>query len=253
MKGATVQHLGAIMIITGPTGAVPAPPTELTRPDGPQAGLTGPTGPDGPTGPEEPLTGPPNGPPEGPPEGPPPAGLVNAQYWLPLEDGGPALASFDVARLEADAAPDLDGVIGGWLGASAVGTMTTYVCEQLTPGDLAAPAQAPFAYLIRLRVDPAAEDEWNRWYNEEHIPFLATVTGVLAARRFKARQPDALGRNYLAMYHLDSPDVPRTAEWKGKSDSPWSRRMKPHHQPDKALHLFKALPGQSAPGQSAPR
>jgi hypothetical protein len=175
---------------------------------------------------------------------PPTEGLISAQYWTSIADPGLRLALYDTERLgeagqdryrrPADWATDAAGDAGA---TDAPGD-AVYECGQLCPGALVAPEQTGFLYLIRLRVDPAAEAEWNRWYNEEHVPCLAAVTGVVCARRFRARQPDAGGRNYLAAYHLISPEIPSGGEWKGASDSAWSRRMKPHHQPGKILTMF---------------
>ena len=40
-------------------------------------------------------------------------------------------------------------------------------------------------------VDPAHEDEFNRWHNEEHIGRLLTVPGFLSAGRYRALRGEA--------------------------------------------------------------
>ena len=76
-----------------------------------------------------------------------------------------------------------------------------------------------------MNIDPAHEDEFNEWYDHEHIPGLAAVPGTLCARRFR----DAKGTHrYLALYHLESPDVPLTAAWKQAAGTPWTERLRPH-------------------------
>jgi uncharacterized protein DUF4286 len=162
-------------------------------------------------------------------------GLITAQHWRSIHDDGLMLSLYDTEHLGKAGADRHRSFISREMDS---GRDAVYECDQLHPGDLAGPGQAGFLYLIRLRVDPSVEAEWNRWYNEEHVPRLAAVTGVVCARRFKARQPDAGGRNYLATYHLTAADIPQRAEWKAASDSAWSRRMKPHHQPGKILNLF---------------
>ena len=37
--------------------------------------------------------------------------------------------------------------------------------------------------IVRTDVAPEMEEEFNRWYNEEHIPLLLRVPGVLWAKR----------------------------------------------------------------------
>lgn len=32
-------------------------------------------------------------------------------------------------------------------------------------------------YIVTTEVDPAWEDEFNRWYDEEHVPALLSVPG----------------------------------------------------------------------------
>jgi len=97
--------------------------------------------------------------------------------------------------------------------------------EQTLPGDLAGPAGAGGLLVNAMNVDPAHEDEFNEWYDHEHIPALSKVPGTLCARRFR----DGKGTHrYLALYHLASPDVPLTPAWKTAAGTPWSARLRPH-------------------------
>ena len=74
-------------------------------------------------------------------------------------------------------------------------------------------------------VDPAHEDAFNAWYNEEHIPALAAVPGVISATRYR---DDTGTHRYLALYHLANPDVPNGPAWKAAAASPWTDRLRPH-------------------------
>jgi hypothetical protein len=97
--------------------------------------------------------------------------------------------------------------------------------EQILPGDLVAPAGAGGLLVNAMNVDPAYEQEFNEWYDNEHIPALAAVPGTLCARRFR----DMKGSHrYLALYHLQSADVPLTAAWKKAAGTPWTERLRPH-------------------------
>jgi hypothetical protein len=78
-----------------------------------------------------------------------------------------------------------------------------------------------------MNVDPAAEHEFNEWYNTEHLPQLAAVPGVLCARRFSSQEADR-ERQYLAMYHLTNPDVSNSDAWKKAAGTPWTERLRPH-------------------------
>lgn len=97
--------------------------------------------------------------------------------------------------------------------------------EQILPGDLVGPAGAGGLLVNAMNVDPAHEQEFNEWYDNEHIPSLAAVPGTLCARRFR----DMKGTHrYLALYHLQSPDVPLTAAWKKAAGTPWTERLRPY-------------------------
>jgi hypothetical protein len=96
---------------------------------------------------------------------------------------------------------------------------------QILPGDGTAPAGVGGLLVNAMNVDPAHEDEFNEWYDHEHIPALAKVPGVLCARRFK----DVKGTHrYLALYHLEAANVPEGAAWKSAANSPWTDRLRPH-------------------------
>jgi len=55
------------------------------------------------------------------------------------------------------------------------------------------------------------EDEYNRWYNEQHLPDVLKVKGFVAAQRFRL-QPgpndaaDAPAK-YLALYEIETDDL----------------------------------------------
>jgi hypothetical protein len=82
--------------------------------------------------------------------------------------------------------------------------------------------------LLMVYCDVAAEheDEFNRWYNEEHIPERLALPGVLNAARYKAVEG---GPSYLACYELDSADAWHSEAWQQRLKHPtaWSQRMSP--------------------------
>ena len=70
-----------------------------------------------------------------------------------------------------------------------------------------------------------AEDEFNDWYDTEHVPALARVPGVLCARRFRTAGGNP---KYVALYHLTAPGVVDGAEWKAASGStPMPEHIRP--------------------------
>lgn len=99
---------------------------------------------------------------------------------------------------------------------------------QINPGDVDAPTGAGGLLLNAMNVAPEGEDDFNAWYDEEHLPALTAVPGTLAARRYKSDADGEGVRRYVAIYHLESPDVTRSDTWKTAVDTPWSARMRPH-------------------------
>ena len=68
------------------------------------------------------------------------------------------------------------------------------------------------------------EEDFNRWYNEEHIPDQTSVPGFLNAARYEAVQG---GPKHLACYELESPDVMESDAQKRliENASEWTRRV----------------------------
>jgi hypothetical protein len=81
-------------------------------------------------------------------------------------------------------------------------------------------------FLVYTDIDPQYEEEFNAWYNTEHLPELLSLPGILDAARYVAYKG---GPKYLAAYELSSADALKTAEfqkWRA-NPSPWSRRISP--------------------------
>lgn len=86
------------------------------------------------------------------------------------------------------------------------------------------PEGAPYALLVCLETEPEHEAELNEWYNSEHLPALAGVPGVHAAKRYRAVSGSP---KYLALYELASADVPQSEAWKAAADTPWTLKLRP--------------------------
>ncbi len=80
--------------------------------------------------------------------------------------------------------------------------------------------------MVYVDVPAEAEEEFNRWYNEEHIPERLALPGVLNAARYVARQG---GPKYLACYELDQPEAYFSDTWQNilKNPTEWTKRMSP--------------------------
>jgi hypothetical protein len=71
----------------------------------------------------------------------------------------------------------------------------------------------------------AMEEEFNAWYDTEHLAERLAIPGFRAARRWVAECAPGAGK-YLATYELDSPAVLQSAQYLARfnNQSPWSRR-----------------------------
>jgi len=98
-----------------------------------------------------------------------------------------------------------------------------WACEQINPGD-APPHMMSHALFVAIGdAPPQYEDEFNRWYDEEHLPMLSQVPGVLRARRFLDRQ--AQKPRYVALYELEDESVTRHPQWQAALGTDWAKRI----------------------------
>ncbi len=75
---------------------------------------------------------------------------------------------------------------------------------------------------VRVDIDPAYEEEWNKWYNEVHLPEIVDCPGFRRARRFVAVDGSP---KYIAIYDIDSKKALETTEFSNRRG--WDR-FKPH-------------------------
>ncbi len=78
--------------------------------------------------------------------------------------------------------------------------------------------------LVWFDMPKEKEEDFNRWYNEEHLAELLAIPGVLSAARYEAVSGSP---KYLAAYELESPEVRDTPEYKEHLIKPteWSQRI----------------------------
>ena len=79
-------------------------------------------------------------------------------------------------------------------------------------------------FLVWCEVPAEIEEDFNKWYNEEHLAELVAIPGVLNAARYEAVSG---GPQYLAAYELSEPEVRDTPEYQEHLIRPteWSQRI----------------------------
>ena len=77
---------------------------------------------------------------------------------------------------------------------------------------------------VWMQIPAELDEEFNAWYNEEHVPERMGVPGFLAARRYTGVGDDC---RYMAHYDLESVDVLHREPYASISAKPtaWTRRI----------------------------
>jgi hypothetical protein len=157
-------------------------------------------------------------------------GFLLCRRWIGVEGGKTSLATYDLASADVLQSPAYRAIGGENLSpwskrvTGRVDLLMRYEGDQILPGDQLPPGDAGGLLLNAMNIAPELEAEFNEWYDKEHIPALAAVPGVLCARRFRGRSGN---RKYVALYHLATPDVVESAEWKQARQSDWTSRLQP--------------------------
>jgi hypothetical protein len=80
--------------------------------------------------------------------------------------------------------------------------------------------------LVMIDIDPAYEEEFNRWYTEEHFPERVQCAGFLSGRRFVSVEGEP---KYLAIYELEDPEVLHGEDYlEIMPPSEWTKKISKH-------------------------
>jgi len=83
-----------------------------------------------------------------------------------------------------------------------------------------------YKLVVKSNPAPGQEAEYNRWYDEQHIPDVLDVPGFVSAQRFAYAEtqmaPNAEpSHRYLAIYDIDTDDLPATlAAFRARGGTP---------------------------------
>ena len=71
-----------------------------------------------------------------------------------------------------------------------------------------------YTFVVLTNATEGKDTEFNRWYNEQHIPDVLNVPGFVGAQRFKLSETQAgkteLTHKYLALYEIETDDLEGT-------------------------------------------
>ena len=83
--------------------------------------------------------------------------------------------------------------------------------------------------LVWTDADPAAEEDFNAWYDAEHLPERVGIPGFLTGRRYRAQ---AGNPRYFAAYHTENTGVLFSQAYLHlvNNPTPWTQRIMPKFQ-----------------------
>jgi hypothetical protein len=86
--------------------------------------------------------------------------------------------------------------------------------------------EVPGILLVLNDVAEGAEDEFNRWYQQQHVPERLAVPGFRTARRYRAVDGQPA---YMAVYECDSIEVFASQVYQERLANPtdWTRKVMP--------------------------
>lgn len=83
------------------------------------------------------------------------------------------------------------------------------------------------------------DEEFNDWYDTEHMPSLSALPGVISAARFKT---DTGAPAYMALYFLTDAGVCQSDAWSQAAATPWTRRIQRFRTDNRRLAFVPLSP-----------
>lgn len=103
------------------------------------------------------------------------------------------------------------------------------------------PFQTQYVFTAAMDVEPDKEALFNKVYDEEHIPTLLAVPGVISMARFKTQELTMIiggerrtividdEPRYSALYEIESPEVLTSDAWaKAVDRGRWPDQVRPY-------------------------
>ena len=158
-------------------------------------------------------------------------GFDLCERWIGVDNNRHSIATYDLDSVEVLKGVEYKNI--AYENLSPWSKRVTGMCDrilrfegtQILPGNQEAPTEANAILIVAINVDEHVEQNFNSWYDEEHIPNLSSVPGVSSARRFKSVGGT---HDYVALYHLESEDITYSEAWSEAINTPWSSNIRPH-------------------------
>ena len=164
-------------------------------------------------------------------------GFLSAARYEAVKGGPKHLAVYELesaAVLDSPAYKKVQANPTEWTKRSGPGTIATtfirnvyrMIHPQAVTSAVAGAPMAPVLQIGRMSVPPAADREFNSWYNTIYVPNYEKVPGVIRGRRYRA----VVGTpTYLTLYEFEHPAVSESAAWLAQRDvAPETQKIRPH-------------------------
>jgi hypothetical protein len=147
-------------------------------------------------------------------------------------------AYFELAREEEAGEADVERFVTAARALSSFATGALRVdrlARAFEPPAASSGQSAPFHYVVEMDPADGWRDELFRWYDTEHMPGLASVTGCVRAQRYVNRDG---GPFSLACYDLVQRETTASPAWLAVRATPWSDRVRPQFRnPKRTMFL----------------
>lgn len=124
------------------------------------------------------------------------------------------------------------------LAESFPGARSRVLHQTLDLAGASAGQNAPWHYIVETDVLPEAEADLNAWYDQEHLPGLASVPGTVRAKRYECHDESP---RYLACYDLQTRETFGSPPWLAVRASDWSSRVRPSFRNTRRTMFRKIL------------
>ncbi len=95
--------------------------------------------------------------------------------------------------------------------------------------------------VVMMDVDPEHEDEFNEWYNDEHLPERLEIPGYVSARRFKLEEGEGVLK-YLCIWELEDASPLQSEQYKAQRERPSQLRDRANvHIRQRMRGLYKQI------------
>jgi uncharacterized protein (TIGR02118 family) len=93
--------------------------------------------------------------------------------------------------------------------------------------------------IVQTDIAPEMEEEFNRWYEEEHLPLLLQVPGVLSAKRAVSQEGSP---KYISIYEHENINVQKSTAYQRAIETEWTSRIRSHFKNFTRRVFFQIYP-----------